>query len=73
MKVSARTRRALAVRREQRRMWAAGYQLCEPDWRLLRGGKIGKVIIDAKINIDRTHIWFKIGELADVPPHKGEA
>jgi len=59
MKVTEVTREALAARREIRRMKGEGYQLCEPDWKLIRGGERDKVIVDVAISLDRQHIWFK--------------
>lgn len=53
MKVTAFTRRALEVRREERDMRRAGYRRHETDWEILRGGRMGEVILDAKIQRGR--------------------
>jgi len=62
MIVSENTRRILAVRREKRRMKAAGYRLHETDWEIDRGlGKTHWVIHDAKISVSGKGVWTKIG------------
>jgi hypothetical protein len=55
------TRRALASRREARRMLAAGYRRHETDWEIHRGGRHRDVILDAKVSADRKYVWTKIG------------
>lgn len=62
MKVTAFTRSALAVRREDRRMKALGYRKHETDWEIHRGlGMTDQVILDAKISADGQYVWTKIG------------
>lgn len=61
MIVTEATKQILAGRREIRRMKGEGYQLCEPDWKLIRGGERDKIIVDIAISRDRQHIWFKTG------------
>jgi hypothetical protein len=57
------TRRALASRREDIAMRAAGYCKRETDYEIHRGGFDRRhwVILDAKISVDGKHVWTKIG------------
>jgi hypothetical protein len=61
MKVTAFTKRALAVRREARELQRAGYRRHETDWEILRGFRTDEVIVDAKISHDGKHVWTKLG------------
>ena len=61
MKVTAFTRRALATRREARRLKALGYRKHETDWEIHRGGATDQVILDAKISADGKYVWTKVG------------
>lgn len=54
-------REALAIRREARRMEAAGYRKHETDWEIHRGSRIGDVIADAKISVCGGYVWTKLG------------
>lgn len=67
MIVTKHTRRWLAIRRDRRRMEAAGYRLHEVDWEILRGGRQTEVIIDVKISADGKHVWTKLGKPGDKP------
>lgn len=62
MKVTEHTRRALAIRREARRMLAAGYRRHETDWEIHRGYRWRDVIVDAKVSVDGKYVWTKIGQ-----------
>jgi hypothetical protein len=69
MRVTALTLRALAVRREERRMQAAGYRRRETDYEVHRGlGQRHWLILDAVISVDRKHVWTRIG-----PPEQENA
>ena len=61
MKVTELTRRALAVRREEKQMTALGYRKHETDWEIHRGARFGNVIVDAKVSADGKHVWTKLG------------
>lgn len=61
MKVTESTKRALAIRRETRRMTALGYRMHETDWEIHRGARYGEVILDAKVSTDGKYVWTKIG------------
>lgn len=65
MIVTEFTKSALAYRRDQRRMAAAGYIfISEPIWQLRRGASWDRKIIDVKIGADRQSVWVKLdGEL----------
>lgn len=62
MNVTDFTRHALVVRREARRLKAAGYRCHETDWEIIRGGRYREVIVDAVISADGRHVWTKLGE-----------
>ena len=49
MIVTARTRSALAIRREQRDLERQGYRKHETDWEIHRGARYNEVIVDAKV------------------------
>lgn len=61
MKLTPWAKEALAVRREQRRMWAKGYFVVEPDWRLLRGYHLDKRIEDVQIAAGGKRLWVRTG------------
>lgn len=61
MKVTAFTRRALAFRRQERTLTKAGYRRHETDWEIIRGGRIGDRIVDAKISTDGLYVYTKLG------------
>jgi len=61
MKLTDRTRNILRSRKYKRDMKKNGYMLCEPHWQLLRGDDIGKKLVEAVIDIDGCHIWYKVG------------
>ena len=61
MEMTDRTRRILAIRREERRLKAEGYRKHETDWELRRGGRYRDVIVDAKISICGHYVWTKLG------------
>lgn len=63
MIVTDYVKRALAERREARRMRAAGYRLCETDWEIIRGARWREMILDVVVASDRKHVWTKIGPL----------
>lgn len=61
MKFTSRTRHALAVRREARRMTKLGYRKHETDWELNRGLMWDMRITDARVSCDGKYVWTKIG------------
>ena len=61
MKVTDFTRRALAFRREERRLTKLGYRRHETDWEIHRGGRIRERIIDAKISVDGMYVYTLLG------------
>lgn len=61
MLVTNFTKRALAVRREDRSLRSQGYRKRETDWEILRGTRYDEVILDVKISVDGKHVWTKIG------------
>lgn len=62
MKVTARTRRALAFRRQARELTRRGYRCHETDWEIHRGGRQGERILDAVISTDGKYVYTKIGK-----------
>lgn len=68
MKVTDFTRTALAVRREEKRMKAAGYERVAENggklWELHRGYRWRHVITDVKIAADGKTLWIKTAEAA---------
>ena len=62
MIVTDLTRRALAVRREQKALEAQGYRRHETDWEIHRGFRYKEVIVDAKISIDGKYVYTKLGQ-----------
>jgi len=61
MKVTALTRRALQIRREERELTKAGYRKHETDWEIHRGYRYREQIIDAKVSCDGLYVWTKLG------------
>lgn len=61
MKVTEFTRSALATRREHRALTALGYRRHETDWEIMRGAKVGQVIVDAKISNDGMSVYTLVG------------
>lgn len=62
MKMTEWARRALAWRREEKRMRDLGYRRHETDWEIVRGfGRTSEVILDAKISCDGKGVWTLIG------------
>ncbi len=68
MKVTEFTRRALAIRRENREMYRRGYSRVMTNWEIHRGFKVGKIIIDAQISVDGMYVYTLIGEKKQNPP-----
>lgn len=62
MKITAFTKRALAFRREARRLEALGYRRHETDWEIHRGGRQGEVIVDAKVSVCGKYVYTKLGK-----------
>ena len=52
----------LRIRREDRRMKAAGYRRHETDWEINRGGRMEDVIVDAQISQCGKYVWTKLGK-----------
>lgn len=67
MIVNELTRKVLEVRRERRRMLAAGYRLHETDWEIHRGFRRDEVIIDVQISACGKYVWTKLGKPGDKP------
>ncbi len=64
MIVTDLTRRALAVRREHRRMLKAGFRRHETDWEIHRGMRYNEVIVDAQISVCGKYVYTKLGPKA---------
>ena len=63
MKVTDRTRRALAYRRQRRKLTQAGYvHLEEPYWPLNRGGLWNHKIVDVIISSCGKQLYIKTAE-----------
>jgi hypothetical protein len=62
MRVTDFTRECLAVRREEKRLKAAGYRRHETDWEIHRGYRWREVIVDAVVSVDGKYVWTKLGE-----------
>lgn len=64
MKVTSFTRKALAVRREERSMLRAGWERVGEGggrlWELVRGGRFGSRIVDARVAEDGVSLWVRI-------------
>lgn len=61
MKVTDLTRRALAVRREHRRMLKAGFRRHETDWEIHRGMRHNEKIVEAKVSVCGGYVYTKLG------------
>lgn len=61
MIVTEWTKEALAVRRQARRLEAAGYRRHETDWEIIRGDRYREVITAVEISADGKHVWIKLG------------
>jgi hypothetical protein len=61
MIVTEFTRRALASRREHRKLTAEGFRRHETDWEIHRGCMSGMVIVDVKISACGTYVYTKLG------------
>ena len=61
MRVTTRTRRILATRREERDFKRLGYRKHETDWEIHRGHRTGDVIQDVKISMDGRHVYTLVG------------
>lgn len=61
MLVTEFTRKALKVRREKRDLERAGFRMHETDWEIHRGGKIGQVILEARISACGMYVYTKVG------------
>jgi hypothetical protein len=64
MKVTSWTKRVLALRRERRDLERQGYRMHETDWEILRGYRIGEVIVDAKVSSCGRFVFTKLGPMA---------
>lgn len=63
MKVTARTRRVLAWRRQKRDLMAQGYwHLTEPCWEIVRGDRQKQIITDVQISTDGKSLYFRLGD-----------
>jgi hypothetical protein len=65
MLVTAWVIRALAIRREERRLAALGYRRHETDWEIIRGGRTRERIVDAKVSVDGLYVWTLLGDAPD--------
>ena len=61
MKVTAATRRTLAIRREARDLKKLGYKRHETNLEINWGHRIGDVIQDVKISVDGRHVYTLVG------------
>jgi len=61
MKINKTTKRALAFRREAKRLKADGYRRHETDWEIFRGGRQDEIIVDAKISVCGKYVYTKLG------------
>jgi hypothetical protein len=61
MKVTEFTRRALAFRREKKKLLSNGYRMHETDWEIHRGWRHKEVIIDCKISVCGKYVYTKLG------------
>lgn len=67
MIVTAWVLRALAIRREERKLTALGYRRHETDWEIHRGGRTRERIIDAKVSCDGLYVWTLLGPSSEKP------
>lgn len=63
MKVTERTRRVLAARREDRDMTKAGFRRHETDWEIHRGyaAHEGQKILEARVSSCGMYVYTRIG------------
>lgn len=68
MMLTAFSRRALAIRREERDLPKQGWERVAENggrlWELHRGARFGKVITDVRIAADGKTLWIKVGDPA---------
>lgn len=62
MKVTNRTKSALAVRRERRALENEGFRRHETDWEIHRGMRHDEVIVDARISVCGRYVYTKLGK-----------
>jgi hypothetical protein len=62
MKVTQRTRQALAFRREERELTKQGYRRHETDWEINCGFNFYERIVDVKISVDGRYVYTKLGD-----------
>lgn len=62
MKFTDMTRKALAFRKEERRLKREGYRRHETDWEILRGSRYDEVIVDARISACGKYVYTKLGQ-----------
>ena len=66
MRLTAFSRRALAIRREARDLPKQGWERVAENggrlWELTRGARWGKVITDVRIAADGKSLWIKVGD-----------
>lgn len=63
MKVTEFTKRALAYRRESKRMTLLGFRRHETDWEIHRGARQNERIVEAVISGDGMYVWTRLGKL----------
>ncbi len=66
MKFTSFTKRALAARREQRKMKSEGFRIWETDWEIHRGFRTDEVIVEARISICGKYVYTKLGKRTKV-------
>lgn len=67
MKVTDRTCRVLAFRRQQRELERRGYRRHETDWEIHRGGRYNEVIVDAIVSVDGKYVYTLLGTPESTP------
>ena len=65
MKINDTTKRALAFRRESKRLKSEGYRRHETDWEIFRGGRQDEIIVSAKISVCGKYVYTKIGKRSE--------
>ena len=68
MKFTDLTRRALAVRREQRELERRGFRRHETDWEIHRGARYREVIVEARVSVCGKYVYTKLGDPVRLPP-----
>jgi hypothetical protein len=61
MKVTERTKSALAMRREKRDLERQGFRRHETDWEIHRGMRQREVIVEARISTCGKYVYTKLG------------